>query len=68
MQIIKKADDENIRSIAVQKITDQAFLAKLAEEDKDDNVRLAAVKTLTDQGLLAKIAIDAKNLARILTK
>ena len=42
---------------AVEKLTDQALLAKIAVEDTNADVRYLAVKKLTDQAVLAKIAV-----------
>ena len=47
--------------LAVEKLTDQAILAKIAVEDKGHktfSIRLAAVKKINDQALLAKIAVE----------
>jgi hypothetical protein len=48
--------DCNVRQMAVKKLTDQALLYKIANEDKVNAVRKAAVEKLTDQGLLANFA------------
>jgi hypothetical protein len=48
-----------VRRAAVEKLTDQAALAKIALEDKSGSVRRTAVKKLTDQDLLAKVALEA---------
>ena len=45
---------------AVQKLADQALLAKIAVQDQDSEVRLAAVEKLTDQAVLVKIAVEDK--------
>jgi septal ring-binding cell division protein DamX len=45
----------------VENLTDQAFLAKIAVEDKAASVRRAAVEKLTDQAVLAKIAVEDKD-------
>ena len=42
---------------AVEKLTDQALLAKIAVNEENSLVRMAAVYKLTDQALLAKIAV-----------
>jgi len=42
-------EDPSKRIRAVQNLTDQAVLAKVAIEDKDDDVRNASVRRLTDQ-------------------
>ena len=46
---------------AVERMTDQDLLAKIAMEDEKAGVRQAAVAKLTDQDLLAKIAMEAKD-------
>ena len=51
------------RVAAVEKLTDQTLLAKIAVEDKHRWVRVAAVERLTDQTLLAKIAVEDKDWA-----
>ena len=43
---------------AVEKLTDQPLLRKIAVEHEDDGVRRTAVKKLTDQPLLGKIAVE----------
>ena len=45
----------SIRLTAVEKITSQALLAKIAIEDLDLRVRIAAVKKIKDQTLLSRI-------------
>ena len=42
----------------VERLTNQALLAKFAVGHMDSDVRSAAVKKLTDQALLAKIAVE----------
>ena len=49
--------DEQLRSVAVSKLTDQAILAKVAVKDQVAYVRAAAVERLTDQTVLAKVAV-----------
>lgn len=46
---------------AVEKLTDQALLAKIAVKEENPDVRQAAVYKLTDQSLLAKIAVQDNN-------
>ena len=48
--------DPKLRQSAIAKLTNQAVLAKAADEDTNWEVRLAAVKRLTDETLLGKIA------------
>jgi len=48
------------RSKAVDRITDQNVLARLAMEDEDIVVRQGAVHRLTDQNVLAKVVMDDK--------
>jgi len=45
---------------AVEKVTDQALLAKVAVADVDWNVRATAFHKLTNQAALAKVAIEGK--------
>ena len=47
-----KSKDPNVRKAAVQKLTDQSVLAKIAMEDKDESVREAAVQKVTDPTIL----------------
>jgi hypothetical protein len=49
------AKDPHVRWEAVQTLTDQTVLARIAQRDVDSSVRLAAVRRLNDQNLLAKI-------------
>jgi hypothetical protein len=51
---------EELRA-AVEKLTDQALLAKIAVKEENPDVRQAAVYKLTDQALLAKIAVEDNN-------
>ena len=46
---------------AVEKLTDQTALARIAMADKEWGVRRAAVDTLADPTLLAKIAAESKD-------
>jgi hypothetical protein len=46
---------------ALQKLTDQSLLEKVAFEDSDELVREQAVVHLTDQTALARIATEHKN-------
>jgi hypothetical protein len=55
-----KNKDPKIRANAVQKINDQALLAKIVFEDNDEFVCNAAVLRITDQSALAKIATEHK--------
>ncbi len=41
---------------AVEKLTDQSLLAKIAVDDSDANVRSTAVGRLTDPALMAKVS------------
>ena len=43
---------------AVEQITDQALLAKVASSASETDVRIAAIRKLTDQSTLAKIAME----------
>ncbi|MFH1158334.1 MAG: ankyrin repeat domain-containing protein [Pseudomonadota bacterium] len=52
-----------VRKAAVGKLTDQAVLAEVANDDEDWRVRKAAVEKLTDQTVLTKIAKNDKNSA-----
>jgi hypothetical protein len=48
---------DELRPIAIARITDQNFLSKIARSEKEDNdIRVAAVSALTDQGRLEEIA------------
>ncbi len=49
------------RRTAVQYLTDQASLAKIAMEDENLSVRRSAAGKLTDQALLAKIVRDGQD-------
>jgi hypothetical protein len=49
------------RSFAVEKLTDQSVLGKIASADPDKNMRWIAVRKLTDRELLAKITADDKD-------
>ena len=51
-----KHGDSSVRRVAVEKLTNQALLAKIATTDSDGLVREVAVGKITDQALLAKIA------------
>ncbi len=53
-----KSEDVEERTLAVQDLTDQAALAKVAVEDKDPGVRFAATARLNDKALLAKVALS----------
>ena len=48
---------------ALNSISDQVVLAKVAFEDTERYVRLAAVKKLTNQSMLAKVANEDKELS-----
>jgi len=48
--------DPAVRIAAVNRLSDQAVLAQIVEQDADENVRLAAFGRVTDQDLLAGIA------------
>ena len=48
----------------IDKLTDQAVLAKIVVEDKDSEIRVAAIEKLTDQAVLAKIAVEDKSFVR----
>ena len=48
--------DPNVRSAAVEKLTDQSILAQIARTDSSPRVRAVAAGKLTGQELLAKIA------------
>jgi hypothetical protein len=56
-----ESEDISVRTAAVERLTDQAVLAKVAIGDKDEYVRRAAVERLTDQAVLAKVAIEDKD-------
>lgn len=51
----------NIHSSAVEKLTDQTLLKKIALESKDRDVRASAVKKLYDPILIKKIAMSDKD-------
>jgi len=51
------SDNPYTREAAVEKLTDQAVLAKVAVEDESFFVSESAVNKLTDQALLAKMAV-----------
>jgi hypothetical protein len=50
--------EDFVRRNAVDKLTNQAVLAKIAVEDKESGIRSAAVDKLTDKALLAKIVVN----------
>ena len=52
--------DPAVRRTAVEKLSDQALLARIALEDTDWYVCRAAVEQLTDQALLAKVSRAAR--------
>ena len=56
-----KNKDPKVRLAAVQKLTDQSLLEKVAFEDQDEQVREAAVARITNQVVLAKIATQHTN-------
>jgi hypothetical protein len=56
-----KSESPNVREAAVENLTDQAVIAKVAEEEKDPSVINAVFKRLTDQALMAKLAVEAKH-------
>jgi len=51
--------DPAVRKAAVEKLTDQSALAKIAMSDPDSSVISAAVDHLTDQTLLVSVALQA---------
>jgi hypothetical protein len=51
----------SVREAALNKLTDQALLARTAVEGKDSDVREAALDKLTDQALLARTAVEHKD-------
>ena len=51
--------DPKVRLAAVEKLTDEAMLAKVALEDESWDVRRTSIEKLTDQALLAKVAVEA---------
>jgi hypothetical protein len=53
--------DPRVRLAAVQKLTDQSLLEKVAFEDQDEQVREAAVARITDQVILARLATQHTN-------
>lgn len=53
--------DPKVRLAAVEKLTDQSKLEKVAFEDPDEQVSETAVARLTGQAILAKIATQHKN-------
>lgn len=55
-----KDKDPKVRKAAVEKLSDQALLARVVFEDQDELVREAAVVRLTDQVALAHIATEHK--------
>jgi hypothetical protein len=53
-----------VANLAVENLTDQALLTRIAEDDEGDlvgEVRMAAMAKLTDQSVLAKIAVEDKD-------
>jgi len=52
----------DIRSIAIQRLTNQPSLAEVAREGKVPDIRSAAVKKVTDQALLANIATQDNDI------
>jgi len=61
-EIALSADnDDKVRLAAVEKLTDQVALAKLAVDEKNESTRHAAVRKLSDQTLLAKCATEDTN-------
>lgn len=58
-----KGDRPRERLRALDKLTDQNLLAKIAMNEYMYNyITLAAIKKLTDQSLLAKVAVESKKL------
>jgi len=55
-------EDAYVRSYALQNLTNQAFLAKIAKNDEDGDVCVAAFHNLTDQVLLLDIAKNSPRL------
>ncbi len=56
-----KSSSPSVRAKAVNKLSNQTRLSKIAVFDEEEYVRKAAVRRLTDQKLLAKIARIDKN-------
>lgn len=54
--------DPALRSRAVEKLTDQSMLARVAVQDADVDVRRIATGKLTDQPVLARIAVEDKDV------
>ena len=50
-----------IRVAAIEKLTDQTMLAKLAREATERNILVAVVTRLTDQTMLAKMSAEAED-------
>ena len=55
-------NDRDVRRAAVEKLTDQAALAKVALEAADSDVRRAAVGKLTDHSALLRLAEEADDV------
>jgi hypothetical protein len=55
--------DPAIREQAVQRLSDQELLARIASDDAAESVRLAAILKLTDQKLLARFACNSDEIA-----
>ena len=51
-----------VRITALRKLTNQAFLAKIAKNDEDGDICVAAFRNLTDQALLLDIATNSVHL------
>jgi hypothetical protein len=53
--------NQPVRYTAVEKLTDETLLARIAKNDSDENVRSAAVRKLTNRALLTDLAKSAKH-------
>jgi hypothetical protein len=53
--------DDSVRAAAIEHLTDQTLLAKVALGDRSFELELAAVDRLTDQSLLAKVVLESSN-------
>jgi hypothetical protein len=63
MKLAVEDKEPEVRRAAINKVTDQVFLARIAAEDKDPAPRYAAVAKLTDLVLLEKIPMEYRDFA-----
>ena len=56
-----KHSDWKVRTIAIQKVTDQKILTVVAKNDENSQARKAAVEKIIDQKVLAEIAKNDKH-------